>query len=76
MTSAEPTSARSAASPNPSIPPVLVVEDLRVHYETTKGAAKAVDGVSFALKPGERLGLIGEAHPELRADCVARLSAS
>ena len=60
MTSAEPTSARSAASLNPSIPPVLVVEDLRVHYETTKGAAKAVDGVSFALKPGERLGLIGE----------------
>jgi peptide/nickel transport system ATP-binding protein len=40
--------------------PVLIVEALRVHYETTSGPAKAVDGVSFALKPGERLGLIGE----------------
>ena len=40
--------------------PVLIVDDLRVHYETTSGPAKAVDGVSFALKPGERLGLIGE----------------
>jgi peptide/nickel transport system ATP-binding protein len=43
-----------------SLDPVLRVEDLRVHYETPRGDVKAVDGVSFALQPGERLGLIGE----------------
>jgi peptide/nickel transport system ATP-binding protein len=39
---------------------VLRVEDLAVHYETPDGPVKAVNGVSFALRPGERLGLIGE----------------
>jgi peptide/nickel transport system ATP-binding protein len=38
----------------------LSVEDLAVHYETPYGPVKAVDGVSFVLRPGERLGLIGE----------------
>ena len=48
---------------NPTVeraPDVLRVEDLKVYYETSKGHAKAVDGVSFSLRPGERLGLIGE----------------
>jgi len=40
--------------------PILVVRDLNVHYDTGKGPAKAVNDVSFALRPGERLGLIGE----------------
>ncbi|MBA2276441.1 MAG: ABC transporter ATP-binding protein [Chloroflexia bacterium] len=40
--------------------PVLEVEDLHVHFPTSRGPVKAVDGVSFALQPGERLGLIGE----------------
>jgi peptide/nickel transport system ATP-binding protein len=46
------------AAPAPA--EVLRVEDLSVHYRTPRGPIKAVDGVSFALRPGERLGLIGE----------------
>jgi len=40
---------------------VLEVLDLRVHYVTRFGAKiQAVDGVSFALKQGEILGIAGE----------------
>ncbi len=39
---------------------ILVVEDLNVHYDAASGPAKAVTDVSFSLRPGERLGLIGE----------------
>ena len=40
--------------------PVLVVEDLRTHFETRAGVVKAVDGVSFSVARGEVMGLVGE----------------
>jgi peptide/nickel transport system ATP-binding protein len=40
--------------------PLLQVEDLRVSYATPAGPARAVNGVSFTLRRGERFGLVGE----------------
>ena len=40
--------------------PVIVVQDLALHYMTRRGPVRAVDGVSFTLLRGETLGLVGE----------------
>jgi peptide/nickel transport system ATP-binding protein len=40
--------------------PLLVVEDLRVYFDTDQGVAKAVDGVSYQVGKGETVCLVGE----------------
>jgi len=39
---------------------VLAVDDLHVSYHSDRGEVRAVRGVTFGLRPGERLGLVGE----------------
>lgn len=54
--------------PAADLKPILSAEDLKVHFPINVGGGlfgkikplKAVDGVSFDLKPGETLGVVGE----------------
>lgn len=39
---------------------VLDVRDLKLHFRTRKGSVQAVDGVSFQLKRGRTLAVVGE----------------
>jgi ABC-type dipeptide/oligopeptide/nickel transport system ATPase component len=39
---------------------LLSVEDLRVRFWTSRGLVHAVNGITFDVRPGETLGLVGE----------------
>ena len=62
---------------------LLVVENLKKYFPITRGiifqreiaAVKAVDGVSFTVKKGETLGVVGESGcgKSTMARCVMRL---
>jgi oligopeptide transport system ATP-binding protein len=39
---------------------LLEIQDLKTYFKVRAGRVRAVNGVSFAIKPGERLGVVGE----------------
>ncbi len=51
---------RERARPLPTAEPVLSVQDLRIGFEQRHGGIDIVDGISFEVRPGEVLGLVGE----------------
>ena len=42
------------------MPPLLEVQDLQINFHTDRGVVPAVRGVSFSIKKGRTLGVVGE----------------
>ena len=40
--------------------PLLSVQDLRTHFQTSEGTVRAVDGIDFSISAGETVCLVGE----------------
>ena len=44
----------------PTGEPLLEVDNLRTHFDTLTGPARSVDGVSYTVRAGQTLGVVGE----------------
>src|SRR5262249_56715866 len=55
------TVARGAPAAGAATSPwLLEVENLHVHFVTTRGVVRAVEGISYKVRPGETVALVGE----------------
>jgi oligopeptide/dipeptide ABC transporter ATP-binding protein len=59
-------------------PPLLRIDDLHVHFRTDAGLVRAVDGVSYDVRRGETLAVVGESGcgKSVTALAILRLIAS
>ena len=60
MSQAIATRAADAAGSATSAAPLLSVENLHVHFVTSRGVVRAVEGVNWRVNPGEMVALVGE----------------
>ncbi len=52
--------AATAAAGAATHPWLLEIENLHVHFVTSRGVVRAVEGISYKVKPGEVVALVGE----------------
>ena len=56
----QPSAAPGAPRPDAPKAPILTIENLHVHFVTENGTVRAVEGLSYAVEPGEMVAIVGE----------------